>query len=198
MPVHCRCAAFLLAVGVTALSWTLARPASAQINLNPINLAQGKPARQSSTYGGDASQAVDGNSDGYYWNGSVTHTLDDEHSWWEVDVGEVRQIGRVEIANRTDCCGERLVPFMVIVADIPIIDSDITDADENMYPGIFRTTVTGPVLAKFSVPINRSGRYVRIALGEPDLSVAGRGQGARSRQRRARPAGDAVEQLPRQ
>ena len=76
----------------------------------------------------------------------------------------MRQIGRVEITNRIDCCSERLIPFILIVADIPIIDSDITDADASTYPGIMRTTISGQVQANYFVPVNRSARYVRIAL----------------------------------
>ena len=75
--------------------------------------------------------------------------------------------------NRTDCCSERLTNFMVIAADTGIIDSDITDADSDMYPGIMRTMVTSSGQARIVVPINRTARFVRIALVNPDyLSLA--------------------------
>src|SRR5215831_21140638 len=118
------------AVGiVTALA---AFPGTARAGLDPVNLALGKYAIQSSTlFDAGPDRAVDGNPDGAFWDGSVTHTDFDQHPWWQVDLGEVRQIGRIEIANRTDCCSERLTPFMVIVSDIYIIDSDMTDPDES-------------------------------------------------------------------
>jgi F5/8 type C domain len=134
---------------------------------DPVNLALGKWTRQSSLLPGSAATsnlAVDGNSDPNYWDGSVMHTDIEDHAWWEVDLGSVRQIGRIEIVNRGDCCADRLVPFMVIVSDIPIIDSDITDADADAYPGIMRTRVSAPPRDGYRVPINRSGRWVRIAL----------------------------------
>lgn len=168
-----RRSATYLAAGLATAAWLIASPVAAQTNLEPVNLALGKPARQSSIYNGDPSQAVDGNSDGNFWNWSVIHTWDDPHSWWEVDLGAVRQIGRVEIANRTDCCGERLIPFMLIVADFPIIDADMTDTDAAIFPGVMRTTVTGLVQTNYSIPVNRSGRYVRIALvNQTHLHVA--------------------------
>ena len=48
-----------------------------------LNLAQGKTATQSSTHasGAVASRAVDGNTDGNFGNGSVTHTNNDYHAW---------------------------------------------------------------------------------------------------------------------
>ena len=50
------------------------------------NLAQGRPATQSSTlYGGVAGRAVDGNTDGHYSDSSTTHTAghggNDPQAW---------------------------------------------------------------------------------------------------------------------
>jgi F5/8 type C domain len=141
-----------------------------------VNLAQGKFARQSSMmFGGDPSRAVDGNTNGNYGAtpASVTHTDNNNHAWWEVDLGQVRQLGSVEIYNRTDCCMERLTPFMVIVSDFSLLDSDMTATDTSLYPGIMRTKVNAGIQTVYTVPINRSGRYVRIALqGQNWLSLA--------------------------
>jgi len=155
--------ALLIGFALTASS------TAARAGIEPVNLALGKYAFQSSTlFGADAGRAVDGNADPTWGGGSVTHTDNDAHPYWQVDLGEVRQIGRIEIVNRTDCCSERLVPFMVIVGDIFVIDSDMTAPDASMYPGITRTIVNGPVQATYVVPINRSARWVRIALVNPN------------------------------
>jgi len=133
-------------------------------SLQPVNLALGKAARQSSNpFGSGANLAVDGNTDGNYWDGSVQHTNNDPHSYWEVDLGQVRQIGRVEIYNRTDCCQDRISPFMLMVSDNPIADADMSAIDALVTPGVMRTTVTG-IQTVYYVPVNRSGRYVRVAL----------------------------------
>jgi hypothetical protein len=95
-----------------------------------FELAQGKTATQSSEIGlpfgpadGLASKAVDGNTDGNWNNGSVTHTAcgtdasnecqGSKNPWWKVDLGAEYEISKVEIWNRTDCCQERLSNFNV-------------------------------------------------------------------------------------
>lgn len=81
-----------------------------------INIARGKPAKQSSTtQGGVASRAVDGNIDTIYSKGSCTHTHYDTEPWWRVDLESAREIGGVQIWNRGDCCGSRLSNFEVRV-----------------------------------------------------------------------------------
>lgn len=127
----------------------------------PVNLAAGKPATQASTYsGGDASRAVDGNTDGDWAHGSVTHSaLDAVQPWWQVDLQAVQEIGTVTLHNRTDCCAERLTSFSVRVS------SDGTTW--HSYP------VPYQVGAKATVPIGRAARYVKVQLtGTGTLSLA--------------------------
>ena len=148
---------------VVALAVVVAPLTARAAPIDEVNLALGKYARQSSTYpGGDAVRAIDGNTDGNFYDGSVALTYNDPHSWWEVDLGQVRQIGRIEISSRTDWCPTCQYPYMVIVSDYPIIDSDITDADAASWTYLMRVKVNATYQNK--VPINRSGRYVRIAL----------------------------------
>ena len=73
-----------------------------------LNLALNRPANQSSTaYGGEASRAVDGVTNGHYASLSVTHTAghggNDPEPWWQVDLspggGDV-EIGSVRLWNR--------------------------------------------------------------------------------------------------
>jgi hypothetical protein len=143
----------------------LAAPAVSHAALDRVNLAQGKFSRQSTVlFGADASRANDGNTNGSWAGGSVIHTDYQQNAYWEVDLGQVRQIGAVEIFNRTDCCNDRLGAYMVIVSDFSIIDSDMTDTDTAMYPGIMRVKQPASIQNVYSVPINRSGRYVRVAL----------------------------------
>lgn len=73
------------------------------------NIAVGRAARQSSTsYGGEPRRAVDGNRNGAYASGSVTHTGSGPGEWWEVDLGVNAPIEAVVIWNRTDTAGDRL------------------------------------------------------------------------------------------
>ena len=62
-------------------------------------MALGKHAYQSSTaWDGDASRAVDGNTDSDYFGGnSCTHTEGKEGQWWEVDLGAEAEISHVSL-----------------------------------------------------------------------------------------------------
>ncbi len=160
-------------VGLLSALSILTFSSTSLASLAPVDLALGKPATQSSTlYGSDASLAVDGNTDGDWNDGSVTYTGADVNSWWEVDLGQSRQIGSIEIFNRTDCCMDAISPFVVLVSDGPIIDNDIVASGAEAFPGIMRTEISYAYM-NYSIPINRSGRYVRIALLEQNnLSLA--------------------------
>lgn len=77
--------------------------AEAQVFRGAENIARKGRAAQSSTgFGGDAAKGIDGNTDGHYLNGSVTHTLESDNPWWEVDLGAEGPVDRVTIFNRVD------------------------------------------------------------------------------------------------
>ncbi len=83
-----------------------------------VSVAVGKPAEQSSTSNdASAERAVDGDANGDFQLGSVTHTKDSDKGWWEVDLGKAMPIDRVVVWNRTDCCKERLQGFTLELFD---------------------------------------------------------------------------------
>lgn len=105
LPLGPRLGARALGLGLAVLALVGAAPAQA----DDANLARGAAVRQSSTgFGGDAKRAVDGNADGVYNAGSVTHTQNGPGEWLEIDLGDTFSINRVVVFNRTDCCSERL------------------------------------------------------------------------------------------
>ena len=68
----------------------------------PKNLALGKPAKQSSVYGGlDAYLGVDGNTNGSDARYCVS-TQQDPQAWWEVDLGDFAVLERIRVFNRVD------------------------------------------------------------------------------------------------
>ena len=83
------------------------------------NIAWKKQARQSSTeFGGDASLALDGNTNSSYSQQSITHTKFENQPWWEVDLGRTEQVGLVRFHNRGDGeLSKRLSDFDVILYD---------------------------------------------------------------------------------
>ncbi|HSS19547.1 MAG TPA: discoidin domain-containing protein [Pyrinomonadaceae bacterium] len=135
----------------------------------PINLALNKPASQSSVaFGGVAGNALDGNTNG---NASYTHTNNDFHAWWQVDLGDIYLINQLNLWNRTDCCSDRLSNFYVFVSDDPFTSTDLNttlnQTDVSAY--YFAGTVKSPS----KIAIVRPGRYVRVQLaGTNYLSIS--------------------------
>ena len=128
------------------------------------NLALNKPATQSSTLQGSggalASLAVDGNASGNWLDYSVTATNNDPQAWWQVDLGAPQVIQSVEVWNRTDCCGDRLSNFNVILLDSS--QSVVTNVN---VPGQGGTPTV--------LPISGLARFVKIQLvGTNFLSLA--------------------------
>lgn len=75
------------------------------------NVAQCKPAEQSSTIHGDtAANAVNGHE-------SLSHTDCEVNPWWEVDLLSPRAVNGVVIHNREDCCFERLNGILIELLD---------------------------------------------------------------------------------
>lgn len=136
------------------------------------NLALKKSVQQSSTgYGGNAERAVDGNTDGSYYANSVSHTNGDKEAWWEVDLGRVQNIREIILWNRTDCCGERLSNFYVLISELPFSSNSLDETLNNNSARNYQHA--GIVGNKVSVPVEVSGRYVRVQLrGTNYLSLA--------------------------
>lgn len=83
------------------------------------NVAPKGVAKQSSTaFGGVASRANDGKTDGHYFEGnSVSHTFEQDDPWWELDLKVNLPLDRIAIWPRTDGGGERLANFKVQFLD---------------------------------------------------------------------------------
>lgn len=132
---------------------------SAAVSTDPVNLAEGMPAIESSTRHADATVAVDGNTDGDFHNGSVTHTDTEHQPWWQVDLQTSQSVGDVVIYNRTDCCSDRLSNFDLLVSN------DGRNWQSFPYPGTASAQVT--------IAVDRTARFVRVQLnGSGALSLA--------------------------
>jgi hypothetical protein len=140
-----------------------------------VHLAMSHPTQQSSTLAATATgsqAAVDGNTDGGFYHGSVTATDRDAHAWWQVDLGSSKLIGSIAIWNRTDCCAERLGDYWVFVSDTPFRPTD-TPAVLEQRTGIWKSHQTTPPNPSITIPVAAQGRYVRVQLsGDGYLSLA--------------------------
>jgi RHS repeat-associated protein len=140
---------------------SLNRLVSAQLP-GGTNLALGKTATQSSTLAGYSTDgpgsAVDGNTDGNFFDGSVTATNNDANAWWQVDLGGSRWVASMNIWNRTDGSSDRLSDYWVFVSDQPFAPSD-TPATLQNRAGTWsshQTTMPNPSSA---IAVVVQGRY---------------------------------------
>lgn len=158
----------LLGDGVLSLAEVeVMSSASGQPNATPLgyltNWTQepGVTAAQSSTlHGAAASRAIDGNRDGIFSNGSVTHTADTEGSWWEVDLGADRSVMRVGLYNRTGGAQIRLSNYRIVALD----SAGLEVAHEDFY----LEEGFAPCFSKWDLPTGITARKVRIELLGPN------------------------------
>ncbi|MER6977353.1 alpha-L-fucosidase [Streptomyces carpinensis] len=161
---------------VTLRSGRQTTTTSIQVTVAAENLALGKKAEQKSTaWDAPAGRAVDGNTDGNFNGGSVTHTAEPEtQAWWQVDLGAPAALDSVDIWNRTDCCADRLKDYWVLSSEQPITTDDLDEA--RSAPGVTAVHVTDQAGRPSTVqlPPGTHGRYVRVQLasGTNPLSLA--------------------------
>ncbi len=137
-----------------------------------VNLVGGRSVSASSILPGYTSgpeRAVNGNTDpDFYREGSVMHTNNDPQAWFEADLGSVQPISTVDIWNRSDYHPEWLTNFYVFVSDTPFAAKDIaTTIAQSGVSSFYWGNVTS---IGYTIPVNRTGRYVRVQLtGTPAL-----------------------------
>jgi hypothetical protein len=76
------------------------------------DLAKGKPFRLSSQLSSWASCVANNNS----CFGLMFHTEIENNPWVEIDLGAPKQIHRIEVINRSDCCEDRATPLVAEVS----------------------------------------------------------------------------------
>lgn len=133
----------------------------AEVQVFAPNLAEGRVATQSSTgFASPPSLAVDGDIEGDWTQGSVTHTNSEPGAWWQVDLGSDYAIDRIVLYNRTDCCSERLTNFVV----------EVSQNGSDYFPVAIHAGEAGRVTAFAGTG---TARYVRVRLnGTGYLSLA--------------------------
>jgi len=96
--------------------WFTARRFSS-INLSQRRRRHVRATQSSTSIGGRAERAIDGNTNTRWSQKSCTHTRHDNHPWWRVDLTKEVQVRTVTVWNRGDCCGARLNGFQVRVGN---------------------------------------------------------------------------------
>ena len=121
----------------------------------------GTATQISTTNNGVASRAIDGNTNGNFGGGSVTHTANQLETWWELDLGSSYDIEDIVVWNRTDnCCSHRLSDFYVLVSDVPFTSTDLTTTLNQT--GVWSEFHPGEQATSHTYSPAVIGRYVRI------------------------------------
>ncbi|KAG7469114.1 hypothetical protein MATL_G00125470 [Megalops atlanticus] len=107
---------------------------------------------------GHASNAIDGNTEGTLALGSCTHTEEEDHPWWRVDLLKRYRITSVTITNRKDCCADRIEG-----AEIRIGDSLTNKGNDNPRCAVIDTIPAGGSV-KYICSKSMVGRYVNVIL----------------------------------
>lgn len=144
--------------------------------VEPLNIARGKRAYQSSTLNErDASIAINGSTDGD-GEAKCACTQMDSQAWWEVDLGDFARIHRVNLWNRADSpngrhlpgnfYSKRLFPCWVMIGNEPFSALCTGHAlRENLRKALFKVKFTEENRQSvWRCPSSCRGRYVRIQL----------------------------------
>eukprot|EP00547_Thalassionema_nitzschioides_P005356 CAMPEP_0194200236 /NCGR_PEP_ID=MMETSP0156-20130528/930_1 /TAXON_ID=33649 /ORGANISM="Thalassionema nitzschioides, Strain L26-B" /LENGTH=1934 /DNA_ID=CAMNT_0038925209 /DNA_START=189 /DNA_END=5989 /DNA_ORIENTATION=- len=69
--------------------------------------------------GGVPQRAIDGDTNGNWYHGSVQHTCGESNPWWKVDLDKSYNyvISRVKVYNRNDCCNDRFTNSELQILD---------------------------------------------------------------------------------
>jgi hypothetical protein len=158
-------------VVVAASGWTVSVPATIAVEV-PNYATSGEPSQSSTLGDAGADRAIDGDTNGSYSGGSVSHTAQSPVSamnqpWWQVDLGAVKDIGAVNVWNRTDsCCVQRLSDFYVLIAKEPFGNDDLATLLQRGDVTAQRFTTTAPNMVPRLTTATFTGdaRYVRVQL----------------------------------
>ncbi len=129
--------------------------AEVEVMSDGMNIATRGEARQSSVaYDAPAARAIDGDTNGDHFAGSVTHSGTEADPWWEVDLGSELSIDSVNLWNRTDGGQQaRLRRCHVILLDrerAPVWHARVVDAPN---PSVTISTTAEEVELGFSLAL---------------------------------------------
>jgi hypothetical protein len=87
-----------------------------------------------------------------------------DNPWAELDLGKPTRFRRIEIANRTDCCGERAVPLIVEVSDDAVHYREIARRTEEFSSWTVKFAPLTARYVRFKVPRSTVFHLQRVAI----------------------------------
>jgi hypothetical protein len=146
----------------------------APVGATRVNLASGGKAAISAAYDSWTSpeNGVNGDLNAPYGTGaSIFHTTNSSNfSWWQVDLGKSSPLSSIDLHNCVEGSNQWMTDFYVLVSDAPFAADDssiLTQAGVSVY---YFDTVIRPSMR---IPLDRSGRYIRLQKRLPNTYLAG-------------------------
>jgi hypothetical protein len=101
----------------------------------------------------------------YNQNAAISHTNGQTDPHWDVDLGASKPLDSVEVDLRTDCtslnCTDQWPNFYVFVSDQPFTSDTVAATIAQAGVGVwYHGSARVPIV---TFPVNRTGRYVRVA-----------------------------------
>lgn len=103
----------------------------------------------------------DGDTGGNYYLNGVFHSDIVLNPYLDLTLPAVHRVLRMNIFNRTDCCGDRLSNYYLFVSRVPFPSSDLAATIANPQIRAYHQTTQAD---GSPIPINAAGRYFRIQL----------------------------------
>ena len=127
-----------------------------------INVAvNGTATASSECCGGVASRIIDGNTDGNWGGASVSHTGAENNPSFLIELAADEVVGRLELWNRTDCCGDRTRDMV-----FTLLDASQNVLWTHQYPG------QAPNPLAINLPSGISGvRFAKVERFYPEGTV---------------------------
>jgi hypothetical protein len=138
---------------------------------NVARSSRGGVASQSGTYvhpngyTAHAIKAIDGNTSGVFWNRSVSATTVSTNTWWKVKLAKKYVIDKVVIYNRTDCCAQHNINFVMYIykEGVVVYDSSISAPTESStLKAKYEFSISNIIGDEVKVVLPREG-YVTLA-----------------------------------
>ena len=129
------------------------------------------------SWGGTPDKAIDGNTNGRFWNYSVTHNgrganpkdnnNDGNYGYIDIELDKSYPIKDLVLWNRTDCCRNRIMGLYVMVSNTPFDrtgdqTNQAADLTRSRANAIFEYRITNSAPLQWAIPTNVTGRYIRV------------------------------------
>jgi NedA-like, galactose-binding domain len=119
--------------------------------LSPTNIALHKRVIVSSKHP-NSTAPEGGLTDGSNWEAYGVHTNIEDNPWVRVDLGEVYQLKKIKVYNRTDCCFDAALPLTLEISESEV---GFTELDQ-------RTTIFSHWSPWVFSPEGKRARYIQI------------------------------------